>query len=350
MSEPPRQPTYWDYLHLLNLLHQQHGFEESDEQLSEDELHFIVVHQVFELWLKLVLREVRAARDRLAAEWVPERHLPHLVRHLRRVIEIFRLSIDSFAVLETLTPQDFLDFRRKLGSSSGFQSFQMRELEVLLGWHFAHGAADPVSEIDVLLRETPGGEGIAERLWHARQEPSLHDALMYWLSRTPIQGSFPKDEHDGSVVDQFCRDYVQAIARYDPALVDEFRRYVGQAGGQWQRRRALLGIVFIESYRDLPLLSWPYVVLESVLEFEEQLVLWRTRHARTVERMIGRRSGTGGSSGFAYLDATTQQRIFHELWAVRTILLPREFLPPLRGHELYQLRLTTNFPPVAGED
>ncbi|MCX7700558.1 MAG: tryptophan 2,3-dioxygenase family protein, partial [Gemmataceae bacterium] len=124
----------------------------------------------------------------------------------------------------------------------------------------------------------------------------------------------------------------------------------GQAGGQWQRRRALLGIVFIESYRDLPLLSWPYVVLESVLEFEEQLVLWRTRHARTVERMIGRRSGTGGSSGFAYLDATTQQRIFHELWAVRTILLPREFLPPLRGHELYQLRLTTNFPPVAGED
>src|SRR5262249_38345739 len=90
------QKTYWDYLSLLPLLELQGGLEGDDRKLSEDELHFIIVHQVFELWLKLVLRELAMARDGLIAEWVPEKHLPHIVRHLRRVIEIFKLSIDSF--------------------------------------------------------------------------------------------------------------------------------------------------------------------------------------------------------------------------------------------------------------
>ena len=103
--------TYWDYLKLLPLLQLQRGLETDDSRLSEDELHFIVVHQVFELWLKLVLRELRMARDQMAAEWVPERHLPNVVRHLRRVNEIIRVSVSSFTVLETLTPQDFLAFR-----------------------------------------------------------------------------------------------------------------------------------------------------------------------------------------------------------------------------------------------
>src|SRR5947209_4530627 len=152
--------TYWDYLHLLDLLDLQGGFEGGDDHVSEDELHFIVVHQVFELWLKLVLRELRLARDRLAAEWVPERHLPHIVRHLRRVVEIFKLAIDSFGVLETLTPQDFLAFRQKLGESSGFQSFQMRQVELLLGWHFWQRPVDPVAEIAESARSTPKGAAI----------------------------------------------------------------------------------------------------------------------------------------------------------------------------------------------
>src|SRR5258706_14701097 len=109
--------TYWDYLRLVPLLGLQGGVEGDDAKLSEDELHFIVVHQVFELWLKLVLRELGMARDRLVAEWVPEKHLPHIVRHLRRVIEIFKLSIDLFGGLETLKPPDFLAFRKKIGES-----------------------------------------------------------------------------------------------------------------------------------------------------------------------------------------------------------------------------------------
>jgi tryptophan 2,3-dioxygenase len=339
MKPLDRPKTYWDYLRLLDLLKLQVGFEESDDQVTEDELHFIVVHQVFELWLKIVLREVRLARDRLSAEWVPERHLPHLVRHLRRVIEIFRLSIDSFAVLETLTPQDFLDFRARLGTSSGAQSFQMRELELLIGWEFGVGGVDPITEMVSSLRATDATIPLADRLCQVRQELSLRDSLLYWLSRTPIQGSFPRDERDPQVVAQFAREYRTGLMRFDPGIAEEFDRFLAQAGDNRQRQRALLGILFIESYRDLPLLSWPYVVLESLVEFEEQLVLWRVRHARTVERMIGRRTGTGGSTGFSYLDATTHHRVFRELWSVRTILLPREYLPPLRAESMYQLRL-----------
>src|SRR5262249_44857224 len=133
LAMPPPPITYWDYLHLLPLLDLQGGLGDSPDGPSEDELHFIVVHQVFELWFKLVLRELRLARDRMAAEWVGEKALPHVVRHLRRVVEVFNLSVDAFGVLETLTPQDFLAFRKKLGESSGFQSFQMRQMEMLLG-------------------------------------------------------------------------------------------------------------------------------------------------------------------------------------------------------------------------
>ncbi|RMG10536.1 MAG: tryptophan 2,3-dioxygenase, partial [Planctomycetota bacterium] len=100
-----------------------------------------------------------------------------------------------------------------------------------------------------------------------------------------------------------------------------------------QRVRA--GLLFIESYRKLPLLAWPRLLIDTVVELEEHLVLFRTRHARMVERVIGRRLGTGGSSGVDYLDATTRYRIFKELWTVRTLLLPPEALPPLENPGFY---------------
>jgi tryptophan 2,3-dioxygenase len=100
-------------------------------------------------------------------------------------------------------------------------------------------------------------------------------------------------------------------------------------------RRARAGLVFIESYRDLPLLAWPRLLLDAVVELEEQLLLFRNRHARMVERTIGRRVGTGGSSGVDYLDRTAAYRIFPELWAVRTALLPKNLLPPLRNADRY---------------
>src|SRR5262249_25859836 len=100
-------------------------------------------------------------------------------------------------------------------------------------------------------------------------------------------------------------------------------------------KRIRAGLLFVESYRELPLLAWPRLLVDTIVELEEQLVLWRPRHARMVERTIGRCVGTGGSSGVEYLDQTARYRIFTELWAVRTLLLPRRALPPLRNPDAY---------------
>ena len=103
-----------------------------------------------------------------------------------------------------------------------------------------------------------------------------------------------------------------------------------------RRRRA--GLVFIESYRDLPLLSWPRKLISTLIELEQAMIHWRTSHARMVERMIGRRIGTGGSSGVDYLDMTTKYRVFVDLWAVRSILIKKDALPTLKNKKFYEFR------------
>ncbi len=356
-------PSYWDYLRLPELLNLQGGLENDEAQLGPDELHFIVVHQAFELWFKLTLSELRLARDHLAAEHVPEQHIPHVVHHVGRANTILALCADQFGVMETLTPQDFLAFRDKLIPSSGFQSFQMREIELLMGLaeeqRSDSGFGDPLAAIRKMGQGSPAGEYAIARLEGAEAELSLRDALHAWLHRTPIQGSAPGDPGDSEVVAQFVEGYLAAM---EARFATQVERLVGagvmeQAAADAKfgrtlqlarefleaadcddaprRRRIRAAIVFIESYRELPLLAWPRLLLDTVVEMEERLVLFRSRHARMVERIIGRRVGTGGSAGVDYLDKTTKYRVFKELWAVRTILLPREALPVLRDAEAY---------------
>jgi tryptophan 2,3-dioxygenase len=357
-------PAYWDYLKLDELLALQGGLEGNESQLMPDELHFIIVHQAFELWFKLSLRELRLARDHLAAPRVPEESVPYVVHHLRRVSAILELAVDQFAVMETLTPQDFLAFRDKLIPASGFQSFQLRELEIVLGLEEAqrlrYAGENPLTHIEKLGQGSKTGALATERINTALKEQSLRAALHDWLYRTPIQGSSPNDENDARVVSRFLSDYFAAMQQSN---ADKSLRMIGAFGNadaiharlaageqaaktflfaedapepeRERLRRVRAGVLFIESYRELPLLAWPRLLIDTIVELEEQLVLWRTRHARMVERIIGRRVGTGGSAGVDYLDATTRYRIFDELWAVRTILLSKDALPALQHAEAY---------------
>ena len=358
--------TYWDYLQLPDLLTLQDGFETSEEDLRPDELHFILVHQTMELWFKLLLSEVRLARDHLAAPHVEEEHIPHVVHHLRRIHAILELCTQQFKVVETLTPQDFLEFRDKLIPASGFQSFQMREIEVLLGLEDSQREitelGDPLAAIRRLASDSPGGQMAVDRVEKARDELHLRSALRRWLYRTPIQGSEPDDPADAQAVKDFINEYLDAMgvqgrqtaqrliaagvvkpeaaaAKGSSTLTAArgflFAEDVEDEETRAQVSRVRAAILFIESYRALPLLAWPRVLIDAVVELEEQLVLFRTRHARMVERVIGRRVGTGGSSGVDYLDLTSGYRVFRELWAVRTILLPRSALPKLRNPEFY---------------
>lgn len=361
---PP--PAYWDYLRLEELLSLQNGFEKDEGELLPDELHFIIVHQTFELWFKLVLRSLRLARDHLAAPRVAEETIPHVSHHLRRASMILRLGVQQFEVMESLTPQDFLAFRDKLVPSSGFQSWQMREMEVLLGLHdsarIRYGGQDPLEHIRGLARGSASGMRAWDKIEKARQEDSLLRVLEDWLYRAPIQGSTPDDAGDSAVVNEFIDDYLAASATYQAEnlrgllatlgkespgdLGERFTAMQKAAEGflraedivaeqREKMRRVRAAALFIESYRNLPLLSWPRLLLDVVVETEEQLLLWRHRHVRMVERVIGRRVGTGGSSGVDYLDKTLSYRVFQDLWVIRTVLLPRDMLPALKNPRFY---------------
>lgn len=354
-----KKPVYWDYLKLDALLGLQGGLDDG-VPVTPDELHFIVVHQCYELWFKLVLSQLRLARDHLAADRVAEETVPFVVHHLHRVNTVLEHCVAQMKVMETLPPQDFLAFRDRLTPASGFQSFQLREVEILLGLQdkdrVSYGGVKPLDYIRQHAHESAGSALAAAKVAQAEAEETLRSALLRWLARTPIHGSSPGDPGDTEVVDAFVADYLEraeqhalaGLERLVLALGEEQRPRLAERVEQglvasraflspddaWARR-ARVGLLFIESYRELPLLAWPRLLLDTVVELEEQLLLFRNRHARMVERTIGRRVGTGGSSGVEYLDQTTQYRIFPELWAVRTVLLPRERRPTLQHPERY---------------
>jgi tryptophan 2,3-dioxygenase len=357
-------PNYADYLHIQELLGLQGGLEQDETELIPDELLFIVVHQALELWFKIIIRELRLARNQLCVEEVPEESVPHVVHHLRRVNRIFELAIEHFKVMETLTPQDFLGFREKISPASGFQSHQMREMEILLGLdasrRLKYGKIDPVEHLKDLAKKSKGGQAAWASIQSVLEETTLQDALRDWLYRTPIHGSQPGDDGDQDAVDLFIERYLVQFnalmdrqcarllkdlpdagdveARFEQSKVSA-KAYLQasevEADQQFRTRRIRAGLLFIEAYRTLPLLAWPRMLVDTVVELEQLMLIWRNRHARMVERMIGRRVGTGGSSGVDYLDRTTSIRIFTDLWAVRTVLLPADVLPKLEKPEFY---------------
>jgi tryptophan 2,3-dioxygenase len=363
-----RKPTaYWDYIEVEELLSLQGGLEETDAKLANDEVMFIVVHQIDELWFKLVLRELVSVRDLFAKPHVPEQSLSTAVRGIRRMELLLHKVADHFAVMETLTTRDYLAFRDKLNPASGFQSAQLREMEILLGLSDADRIplGHEGSYLDA-LRAADGSESPAFRRVKQRlsDTPTLKDALHEWLHRTPIQGSFPTTPGDDATVLAFIDAYSEshrrsanaalAIARTSALTpADETRlaaRYDKEIAGarafllaedvpeadRARTRRVRTALVFIESYRELPLLAWPREVVDALVAFEQAFVLFRQRHARMVERVIGRRTGTGGSAGVDYLDATAlKYRIFRDVWAVRTLLVQKSELPPLAGAALY---------------
>jgi len=307
-------PTYSEYLRLEELLKLQTGVKGGKRSISNDELHFILVHQNFELWFKLIINELRSTRDILASDYVEETKLPQAVHHMNRVIETFKLMAQQWKVMETLEPQDFLNFRDELGTASGFESFQMREMEALMGKKWIDGK--------------PAGKDDSN-------EKSLYEVTCDWLERTPIQGSNSASPDGENQVNDFISEYLAAHKKLYPDTHQDAVTFF-EEDSSLRRRRA--GLVFIESYRELPLLAWPRKLISTLIELEESMILWRSSHARMVERMIGRRVGTGGSSGVDYLDMTTKYRVFIDLWSVRSVLIKKEALPPLQNPDFYEFK------------
>lgn len=362
-----RAPTYWDYIGVEQLLSLQTGLADDDAKLANDEVLFITVHQIDELWFKLLLRELVAIRDLFKKDPVPEQALSDAVRGLRRASLLLRNVAHHFELMETLTTRDYLAFRDKLSPASGFQSAQLREIEIMLGLEASMriklGHEDSYLQA---LRYPDGSPSPASKRVEARlgDRPSIKEAVHAWLFRTPIRGSTPENTNDEAVVRAFIGAYLEAHARelqhtqhiaVEQALTDPDRdrlrrRYADEAASarafleaeaiepatKWQTQRIRAALVFIESYRELPLLAWPREVVDNIVALEQALLIFRQRHARMVERVIGRRTGTGGSAGVDYLDQTAlRYRVFGDVWAVRTLLLRRSALPPLQETQYY---------------
>ncbi|MDT8439376.1 MAG: tryptophan 2,3-dioxygenase family protein [Wenzhouxiangellaceae bacterium] len=236
-----------------------------------DELLFIVQHQTAELWFKLIIHELEASIRHLA----DDRPDPCL-KILARVKMIQNQLFDQWAVLETLTPSEYMQFRDVLGPASGFQSWQYRLVEYLLG--------NRQPELTEVFRHQPG---IRQRLLDTLAGPSIYDALLMHLARRGLPVPDALIERDFARPREFSDELVE---------------------------------VLVTVYRDTGRWWTEYALCERLIDVEESFQLWRYRHLKTVERIIGHKRGTGGSSGVPFLERALAHRFFPELLAVRTRL------------------------------
>jgi tryptophan 2,3-dioxygenase len=263
-----RSVTYGSYLKVHDLLSLQQPLTEPQQH---DEMLFIVIHQVYELWFKQILWEVGKAAGAIDAG-----QLMPLLGTLKRVTTIQRVLTGQVDVLETMTPTEFNRFRDRLNPASGFQSYQFRELE------FRLGAKDPA-----YLRFHKLDTRATAALEAAMAEPSLYDRFIRLLARSGF-------EIPATLLE---RDVRQAHVS-DPSVLAAVLKIYRES----------------DRYYDL------YSTLEALMDLDEGLLLWRQRHVAMVERMIGTRRGTGGSSGAKYLSATLAKRFFPEIWDARNWL------------------------------
>jgi tryptophan 2,3-dioxygenase len=262
--------TYGDYLQLDRLLTSQ---VPRSQPPHHDELLFIIQHQTSELWMKLLIHELSAC-----IRYVQADKLEPSFKIFARVAHIQRMLFEQWSVLETLTPNEYLEFREVLGHASGFQSFQYRALEFLLGNKDAKALLP--------FKHVPTLHAWLERLL---QSPSVYDEFLRHLAR--MGHAVP--------VGHIERDWSQPYAR-SAEVMEVFRRIYEDPETHWDA----------------------YEMCEKLVDTEERYQLWRYRHMMTVMRIIGFKQGTGGSSGVGFLRKALDLRFFPELWDVRTELAP----------------------------
>ncbi|MDL1891771.1 tryptophan 2,3-dioxygenase [Sphingobacteriales bacterium CHB3] len=319
---------YGDYLQLNKLLDSQ--FPESTKYGAQahDEMLFIIVHQAYELWFKQILFELDAIIREFRSNKVDESQVHIAVHRLNRIAEIQKLLIGQIRVLETMTALDFLDFRDVLYPASGFQSFQFRLVENRLGVRSAHR--------HVYKPGLPYYANLSEEhqqiVRQSETEPSLFHVVQDWLERTPFLNVHGFD---------FLGEYEKAVrgsgqelrvseTDLNALLDDECHEGLVRENKRRLSRKAMVAALFISLYHDEPILHPPFQLLTALIEMDEQFTSWRYNHALMVQRMIGTKIGTGGSSGYDYLKGTLEpHKVFSDLLAVSTYLIPRSELPAL---------------------
>ncbi len=349
MSKKYASVHYAGYLQLEKLLDAQHLRSTELGEHAHDEMLFIVIHQVYELWFKQIVHELESVVAMFKDERVDENEISVAVLRMDRITEIQKLLIDQIHVLETMTPLDFLDFRNYLFPASGFQSFQFRKVEVMLGLK---------NDRRMTYNNTPYGVFFSEQqqqeLFDIEDRGSMADMLENWLERTPFldfKGFNFLAEYQNAVKKMITQEQNAILATdyldekekamrlrmlgdtdtYFLSVLDEAKHNELVENGTLRLSyKATIAALLINLYRDEPILQMPYRFLAKLVDIDELFTSWRYRHAQMVLRMIGKKVGTGGSSGHDYLHGTAvKHHIFSDLHNISTLLIPRSVLPVL---------------------
>lgn len=343
-------PVYYgDYLQLPKILNAQAPESTKYGKPAHDETLFIIIHQTYELWFKLILHELDSVREIMNKTFVPSTDLSVINARLERVVTIQQILVDQIQIMETMTSVDFMEFRDFLVPASGFQSLQFRLIEATLGIKAEHRM-----EIEKQFFNSRLKDDDRKLLADTEKNISILELLEAWLSRMPFS-EFDGFDFWGSysdAVDQMLKSDREIISNHPnlsaklkemelknldmtletfATLLDAHKFAEWKASGKVRlSQKAMLSAVFIFLYRDYPALQMPFRILNSLAEIDEKFTTWRFRHAIMVQRILGTKIGTGGSSGHEYLKSTTERnRAFLDLFNLSTFLIPKNITPDL---------------------
>ncbi|MFZ4056926.1 MAG: tryptophan 2,3-dioxygenase [Ferruginibacter sp.] len=329
---------YGDYLQLDKILGAQdpESFK-AGHTPAHDEMLFVIIHQAYELWFKQIQFEVDSVIEIMKKPALNDNsaELQTIVHRLKRVTTILKVLVQQIDIMETMTPMDFLDFRDLLRPASGFQSWQFKKLEAKLGLKFEHRHGQNYytsqlrpAEVDI-IKDAEQSISVLELLnkWLERM-PFINDAQL-WKDYQPLSG---KNEHPIFWTD-YEHLYVNSLAEAEMINKEGFSKIFNGTDEEPSRQlsaTACRSALFILLYRGYPMLELPFQLLDTLLEIDNQMGSWRYRHVNMVQRMIGTRIGTGGSSGAGYLKAAMDKHyIFKEIAQLNSYLIHRNKLPKL---------------------
>jgi len=347
----PGEFTYSNYLKLDRLLNS--NFPKSKPVAHHEHL-FISVHHAFEIWFKQILIELDLVLKVMKMNPIPETEMLRILRALNRINKIFGVIVQQFDILETMTPLDFIEFRGFLGSASGFQSLQWRVLENKMGLQKAKRVMYGGKEYDEALPE----EEQAMLTQALGENRSLFGEVEAWLARTPFTkplgasgrynwwSNFAESVEawlDSKTVEIKRQSFTEnqqkeRIKSHVTTLREKFSTILDPEKFEEERKKgkfrfsheAYKAAIMILTNREQPLFQIPFQFLQAIMDLDAKMTQWRQRHAEMVNRMVGTKIGTGGSSGYYYLIATAaRHRIFNDLFHTSTYMIPPKFLPKL---------------------
>ncbi|XP_006917052.1 tryptophan 2,3-dioxygenase [Pteropus alecto] len=340
--------NYGNYLHLEKILKAQELQSEIKGNKIHDEHLFIITHQAYELWFKQILWELDSVREIFQNGHLrDERNMLKVVTRVHRMVVILKLLVQQFSVLETMAALDFNDFREYLSLASGFQSLQFRLLENKLGvlqrlqvpYNKRHYHNFKGEDNDLLLK--------------SQQEKTLLQLVEAWLERTPgleLHGFNFWGKFEKNIVEGLQKEFTKIQAKEESeekeeqmaefqqrkeillSLFDEKRQENLLSKGERRLSyRALQGALMIYFYREEPRFQVPFQLLTSLMDIDTLMTKWRYNHVCLVHRMLGSKSGTGGSSGYQYLRSTVSDKykVFVDLFNLSTYLVPRHWIPKM---------------------